>query len=172
MTDFTAALDLEIDHLQKIVEAIPEVVKLRELQRVRAIYLSHDHGHRMEASRLAQSLAQALAPSSPGRKMSAERVQALEFVSVHLTGQTAPVKTVDLHRALEANGINIGGADPVNGLSALLSTSGKFMAHGRSGWTLKPSANDEKTATPTVINEEIASDHAASSPGGLLARRL
>lgn len=148
MTDFATALDLEIQHLEKIVEEIPEVVKLRQLRRVRAIYSTHDTGRRREVSHLSQSLAQALSPSSPGRKMSPERVQALEFVSTHLNEQTAPVKTVDLHRALEANGINIGGADPVNGLSALLSTSGRFMAHGRAGWTLRPSNNDNQVSAP------------------------
>jgi hypothetical protein len=152
MTDFTTALDLEIKHLEEIVESIPEVVKLRGLQRVRAIYLSHSSAHRMEASRVSQDLARALtsSASSPGRRMSPERLQAIEFVSVHLSGQSAPVKTVDLHHALEANGINIGGSDPVNGLSALLSTSGKFVAHGRSGWTLKPSNDGNQVSAPAM----------------------
>jgi hypothetical protein len=71
--------------------------------------------------------------------MAPERQRAIEFVSVHLMGQPNPIKTADLLVALQANGINIGGNEPVNSLSALLSTSGKFLAHGRSGWTLKPS---------------------------------
>ena len=147
MTDFTAALDLEIKQLERVVEAIPEVVKLRELQRVRALYINeHPEPGRSAASRLARSLAESLtidpAPLSPGRKMLPERQQAIAFATVHLTGQVTPIKTADLLSTLRAHGINIGGNDPVNSLSALLSTSGKFVAHGRSGWTLKPSNND------------------------------
>ena len=84
----------------------------------------------------------------PGRKMSSDRQRALEFAQVHMMGQTQPTKTADLLTALRNNGIEIGGSDPVNSLSALLSTSSRFVAHGRSGWTLKPEPTGSSYATP------------------------
>ena len=158
MVDFVSSLNLEIDRLEKAIEDIPEVRKLRELQRVRALYMNeYPEPGRSAASRLAASLAANLtaeyAPSSPGRKMSPERQQAIEFVSVHLNGQVSPIKTADLLQTLQVNGIHIGGNDPINSLSALLSTSGKFLAHGRSGWTLRPS-NDGNQVSVTASAEK------------------
>lgn len=148
MSDFVASLDLEIDRLEKVIGDIPEVQKLRELQRVRSLYI----GGRTEVSRLAHSITVSTtttpAPSA-GRKMSLERQRALEFLTVQLGGQTNPIRTTTILEMLAGNGISIGGNDPVNSLSALLSTSGKFVAHGRSGWTLKPSGGVEQVSVPT-----------------------
>lgn len=142
MSDFIAALDLEIRNLEKAVEAIPDVVKLRELQRIRALYTSET------VARVVGPLIAKYAASPPGRKMSVDRQQALDFVSKHLRMAISPVKTAILSEQLVNNGINVGGADPVNSLSALLSTSGKFVAHGRSGWTLKPSDDGNQVSAP------------------------
>ena len=115
MSDFVTSLNLEIDRLEKAIEYTPEVVKLRELQRVRALYIKEHPGF-SAANRSAQLLARMLtadpASSPPGRKMAPERQQAIEFVPVHLTGQVSPIKTADLLHALQANGITLGGNDP------------------------------------------------------------
>jgi hypothetical protein len=161
MSNFTAALDQEIQHLEKIVEAIPEVVKLRELQRVRALYgPSAGVGQARGFAEVSTTV------SGAGRKMAPERQRAIEFVSVHLTGQTNPIKTADLLLALQGNGIDIGGSDPVNSLSALLSTSGRFVAHGRSGWTLKRDADGSVPLTRTEIDDESTVSAQAQAKGG------
>lgn len=146
MSDFIASLDLEIDRLAKAIEDIPEVRKLRELQRVRALYVEESRA----PTRLGVALGYMPPRPSAGRKMSPERQRALDFLTVYLGGQTNPIKTTTILEALEGNGISIGGNDPVNSLSALLSTSGKFIAHGRSGWTLTPSGGvDLLLSVPT-----------------------
>ena len=38
---------------------------------------------------------------------------------------------------LTANNVEVGGSNPLNNLSAMLSTSGLFQSHGRKGWTIK-----------------------------------
>ena len=73
----------------------------------------------------------------PGRKMAPERQRAIEIVMEILRKEVLPIKTAYLWAEVEKEGIALGGRDPVNSLSALLSTSGQFQAHGRSGWTLK-----------------------------------
>jgi hypothetical protein len=135
MSDFVASLDLEIDRLARAIEDIPEVRKLRELQRVRALYVEESKA----PTRLGVASGYMQPRPSAGRKMSPERQRALDFLAVYLGEQTNPIKTTTILEALAGNGISIGGNDPVNSLSALLSTSDKFVAHGRSGWTLTPS---------------------------------
>lgn len=135
---FLASLDAEISRLETVLEAFPEMRQLKELRRVRSLYAGQQSAIPTPS---ADGFQRTAIPPRPGRKMSSERQQAIEFALVHMTGQTQPTKTVDLLEALRANGIEIGGNDPVNSLSALLSTSSRFVAHGRSGWTLKPESN-------------------------------
>jgi hypothetical protein len=62
-----------------------------------------------------------------------------------LKEKTEPVPLRHIYyQVVERGGCRIGGQDPVNGLSAILSRSGRFTAHGRMGWTLK---TPEETAT-------------------------
>lgn len=153
-TEFIASLDAEIARLQLVVERFPEVRQLTELKRVRALYAgerprsviatgtsiystwSATTGAAITAGPTAVATATTLT-TTPGRKMAPERQRALELVTMLLSTADAPVRTISLAGALAQQGINIGGTDPVNSLSALLSTSGQFLAHGRSGWTLK-----------------------------------
>jgi hypothetical protein len=153
-TQFIASLDLEIARLEQAVERIPEVKQLNELRRVRALYGPTNRpagpgptGPAQEPASLAQHLmetgrlmaAQSGRPSV-GRKMAPERQRAIEIVTEILKKEILPIKTAHLWAAVETQGIALGGTDPVNSLSALLSTSGQFQAHGRSGWTLKKPA--------------------------------
>ena len=120
--------------------------QLAELRQLRSLYNTVGELHRKTEELVAKSLS----PHRPGRRMSSERQQALEFAQVHMKGQVHPTKTVDLLTALIANGIEIGGSDPVNSLSALLSTSSRFVAHGRSGWTLKPEDTGSRLFYPSM----------------------
>lgn len=72
-----------------------------------------------------------------GRKPSPERVKAMDFIRKLLAETDVPVRTVDILEALKIQGIEIGGNDEISNLSAMISGSGEFQAHGRSGWTLK-----------------------------------
>jgi hypothetical protein len=156
MSNFVASLDEEIERLQEAVEKLPEVKQLRELRRVRALYGLPDNNKnnklgfdivRFEASlpklNLDNTLTSGLGmKGATGRKPSPERVRAKEFIRKFLSTRDIPVRTADIFDALKKEGIDIGGnsTDPVNNLSAMISGSGEFKAHGRSGWTLKTPA--------------------------------
>jgi hypothetical protein len=156
MSQFLPSLDVEIARLEKAIETIPEVVKLRELKRVRALY-QQDVTHyaptsplfHMTTSPLLNPAAmRSIETTTPGRKMSAERQRALDVIAEQLAGVRGPIRTVTLLEMLTGAGIEIGGNDPLNNLSALLSTSGRFVAHGRSGWTLKSEENQTVSDPP------------------------
>lgn len=137
LVEFVASLDAEIGRLEQAVESIPEVRQLAELRRVRALYpqprVMPAAIH--EGAKAPDSFS--VAVKSPGRKMAPERQRALGIVTDILSKEILPIKTAHLWAVVERQGIALGGNDPVNSLSALLSTSGQFQAHGRSGWTLK-----------------------------------
>jgi hypothetical protein len=156
-TPFLASLDGEISRLETIIEALPETRQLHELRRVRALYSVPS----VLRANDAQDSAHFVMTTRPGRKMSSDRQRALEFAQVYMAGQTLHTKTVDLLNALISHGIEIGGSDPVNSLSALLSTSGKFVAHGRAGWTLKPSNDGSQVSAPA----EAGGNPGAGAPG-------
>jgi hypothetical protein len=146
-TPFLNSLDAEISRLETVLNTIPEMKQLVELRRLRSLY--NTVGNLRD--RTEELVNTGLVLHRPGRRMSSERQQALEFAQAHMMGQTYPTKTVDLLNALRANGIEIGGNDPINSLSALLSTSSRFVAHGRSGWTLKPEAAGNRLVYPSMV---------------------
>jgi hypothetical protein len=159
---FVASLDAEIARLEGVVENIPEVRQLNELRRVRALYAEPN----VILQGTEDDFAEVVAPARPGRKMAPERQQAIDFVAKLLEKELHPIRTITLLEALRGNEIIIGGSDPVNSLSALLSTSGQFMAHGRSGWTLKRDAPGLVPVTRTEIEEEEQSSHSTPADAG------
>lgn len=72
----------------------------------------------------------------PGRKQSPERQRALAAAREYLLEKTTPIKTSDIYKHLQSRNITIGGADPVNNLSAALAHASGFRSHGKAGWTL------------------------------------
>ena len=60
-------------------------------------------------------------------------LEARDFIA----SQEGPVPTTDVLDYLRAKNFRIGGADPRNNLSAMLSNTGWFEANGRKGWTIK-----------------------------------
>lgn len=150
MMDFTASLDAEIARLEAAIANIPEVKQLRELKRVRALYDTLGAINNNLSEMVAQSsgrtpIADYLIKTG-GRKPSPERVRAMEFVRKLVTRSNVPIRTADILTELQKEGIEIGGADEISNLSAMISASGQFKAHGRSGWTLK-------TAEDRVLDE-------------------
>ena len=61
---------------------------------------------------------------------------ATEATIAFLRGQSGPVPTVRILEHLKEVGIALGGSQPRNSLSVMLSRSRLFKAHGRRGWTL------------------------------------
>ncbi len=139
---FRQSLDAEIMRLEAELAADPRAVKLQELKRVRSLY---DDGKEASQTKPGVTIiveaktSENSAPLSdkPGRKMSPERVEALMVTRALLTGKVSPTRTADILAHLESRGINIGGSDPQNNLSAMLYHQPDFESHGRAGWTIK-----------------------------------
>jgi hypothetical protein len=133
MPEFLDHLRAEILALQRSLDADPRTIKLRELRRVEALY-----GTSAAADSPPAQDSQPLIRKSATREMSAETRQVIEEAERFLVGHSDPVPLREMyHQVVEIRGCQIGGQDPINGLSAILSRAGKFKAHGRSGWTLK-----------------------------------
>ena len=101
MSEFLPSLDAEIGRLEKAVEAIPEVVKLRELRRVRALYEQGNANNAASGLNISSNALRAAlhnTPSaSPGRRMSAERQRALDLLEEQLGKEIGiPVRTSTL----------------------------------------------------------------------------
>jgi hypothetical protein len=167
--DFVASLDSEISRLEKAIEDLPEVRQLKELRRVRALY-PQPAAQLVEVRNMPRPSANISFPVvgrgvvvTVGRKMAPERLQALDIVRASLENQSLPIKTVDLLDHIRAKGIDLGGNDPVNSLSALLSTSGQFQAHGRSGWTLKSEAQNAAEQKQKDLAEIFGADDEPSN---------
>lgn len=159
---FETALDAEIGALEKQLAADPKYIKLKELKRVRQLYGAGGNGADAGDTALNRALGTAAVPdprpsmaglfsdgkggwtSAPptsvenrsGRKPSPERIKALLVAKEFLKGKTNPTKTVDILAYIRDAGVQIGGNDPQNNLSAMLYHSDDFRSHGRAGWTL------------------------------------
>jgi hypothetical protein len=144
---FVSSLDFEIARLEQAIERVPEYVQLQGLKRIRALYPQG-------GSPIPNIADEPTEIHKVGRKMAPERARALNLISSFLDIQKSPVKTADLLVVLQQNGIDLGGAEPVNTLSALLSTSGQFQAYGRSGWRLI--RKDAKPAVPELLATQAA----------------
>jgi hypothetical protein len=136
-------LDAEIATLEAELSADPRVARLDQLKRLRRDYLALptiEPAAAAPSTVAANGSARAAEPRLSGRRRSPERQQALDAARELLRGKTAPTRTADISAHLEARGITIGGTDPVNNLSAMLSHVADFRSHGRDGWTLNRSA--------------------------------
>jgi hypothetical protein len=141
----------EIGRLERLVEAIPEVRQLAELRRVLALYDTKGYEKVVEIVDGIQERAK-----TAGRKMTPERQQALAVAKEFVKSSTLPIKTVDILTHIRGQGIEIGGADPVNSLSARLSTSGDFTAHGRSGWTMAKNREEAAQELAELFGDDPA----------------
>lgn len=157
MPSFIDHVDAEIQALERSLEDEPRFLKLRELYRIRRLYTSSvapmngvDLGHRPAPVEAPQRK-----PAT--RKVSPETEQVIAETEFFLQGNASPIPLRNLyHHVVNVRGCKIGGKDPVNGLSAMLSRSGRFVAHGRSGWTLRPrapTAGDSETSEPKESDE-------------------
>ncbi|ACK51496.1 hypothetical protein Msil_2573 [Methylocella silvestris BL2] len=86
-----------------------------------------------------------------------------------------PVSTADLLRSLRAANIEIGGKDPRNTLSAMLSTSPLFQSNGRAGWTLRtdnPSHRNAPSEAKPDVEEEFEGFAEPDEPAEVRTERV
>jgi hypothetical protein len=126
---FVSALKAEIAQLEAALAADPIWVKLQELQRVLRLYEDRETAQVPTPVSLDQERKR--------RTTSPVRQAALEKVRLLLNLVDTPVPTATLYTALKEQGIELGGENPKNNLSALLHHSDDFVSHGRAGWTLR-----------------------------------
>jgi hypothetical protein len=193
-TGFKEALEREISDLEKSLETDPRFIKLRELQRVASLYTpgvnpvdglkafvnmltvgnpprAHAGGglpagigskHAMFAGG-----GEAMPLVDGQRRMQAiTRQRVLEDAENILRGRSDPTKTADLYDDLVAAGHEIGGDDPKNNLSAMLSKSPLFRSHKRAGWTLVESqstAPDDDSDEPDDQQQGAPEEQEASA---------
>lgn len=170
---FKEALEREIADLEKSLEADPRFIKLRELQRVASLYTPT--AQVMDAFKgIVGSIAmvgpvrsgaatrhygggEAVAVSDGQRRISAAvRQKVLEDAENILRGRSEPTRTADLYDSLIVLGHEIGGDDPKNNLSAMLSKSPLFRSHKRAGWTLTETETSATESGPDENEEDAA----------------
>jgi hypothetical protein len=135
MASFIDHLAAEILALEQALEADPRYIKLRELRRVQDLYEADSHSVLTTDS--APTPVPGLRRRMATREMSPETKLVIEEAERFLAGRTEPVPLQNLyHELVEVRGCRIGGENPVNGLSSILSRSKQFVPHGRAGWTL------------------------------------
>jgi hypothetical protein len=146
-TEFVKALDAEIDDLKRALAADIRYMRLQELERVKRLYVADTSSPRVapapipvlsaDISTIRTALNEHIRRA---RQRSPERQRVLNAVWELLIGKKEPIPTSFIYDHLIGEGIEVGGNDPKNNLSAMLSNSDQFQSHGRSGWTLAPAA--------------------------------
>lgn len=182
MSVFLGALRREISELERSLESDPRFIKLRELQKVAALYrpggslaslmnigrLFVGSGPDLSVDALpsetpsaspsspAPSPAQAEEPTEVGtprtrKETTAMREAMLVDLKNYLKGRTGPTRTSELYDFIKLAGYDLGGKDPKNNLSAILSrTKDVFVSHGKAGWTLAEDGEDQ--ALPEAVD--------------------
>jgi len=138
VADFAAALMAEIASLESDLEHDFRYVRLRELRRIYHLY-GNPIADTSPATAPGQepSTTERTQQRQTVRQLSPDRERALTAAKDYVTGLDRVVPTREILEYLVQNRINVGGASPLNNLSAMISTSGVFQSHGRKGWTMK-----------------------------------
>lgn len=168
MTGFLDHLQAEMQALERSLENDPRYIKLRELQRVRALYDVQRGAASANSSSLREVPERAQHKRSVPREMSPATKRVIGAARELLMGRTAPMPLRKMyHEIAEVRGIPIGGREPINNLSAMLYRYG-FEAVGRAGWRLHQSA--DRTATegsePGDPEADEATVFCAPAPNG------
>ena len=141
--NFLESLKAEIASIEAEIERDERLVRLRELKKVLDLY-PRAMVPVLDAARPPAQKAQS------GRRGSPERAKALRAARLFVANMSGPVPTREVLAHLKSQNISIAGANQINSLSAMLSTSEQFKAHGRKGWTLRATAELDPAATPTL----------------------
>jgi hypothetical protein len=140
MANFVDHLKAEILGLERSLETDPRFVKLRELRRVYDLYEAPRDAATTDSPSINEVRAPKLQKRPSTREMSPATRAVVNAATEYLTGRTnlVPLRTL-YHHITEERGIQIGGEDKINNLSAILYRYG-FEAEGRAGWRLKQPA--------------------------------
>ncbi|QEE37886.1 MULTISPECIES: hypothetical protein [unclassified Methylobacterium] len=149
-SELLAAIDAEIDAIEIELAGDVRVARLKALRELRKLYVSSDRGRQVDpqssaagSSDIEGSASNSSAQSRTiNRRIAPHRSQAVDAIALHLKNRTGPVPTKDLLEHIASLGIDVGGSNPLNNLSAILSNSGRFDSQGRSGWTLRKLRTD------------------------------
>lgn len=158
--DFTVALKKEIASLEAELGADIRYRRLTELRNVLSLY---DIENVARSGVVGGEEGTKVAKQASGRRPSPEREKALDGARLYLNNRLGPTPTRDILAHLEAMEIEIGGENPVNNLSAMLSNSGMFIPHGRSGWTVAPKEFADVVAS---VFQELSMDTAMAVAEG------
>ena len=134
---FVDALKSEIADLERQLEADPTYIKLREAKRLLATYTDASASGTV-VSRSSSIKANSTLTTTGYTRPSASGVSALivATASKALAGRERPTSTKEIMAILASENVPVGGQNPQNVVSSLLSKSPEFISHGRSGWTL------------------------------------
>jgi hypothetical protein len=129
VADFAEALRTEIATLESELERDVRYVRLRELRRI-----CHLYGNSRDAL-LATAVYPEQFKAEPRRwptvrQSSPNREHALAAAKEYVASLKRVVPTREIMEHIEAKGIDVGGAIPLNNLSAMISTSGAFRVMG------------------------------------------
>lgn len=145
---FLTSLRAEISALEADLHRDPRYLKLRSLQDVLRLY---EDGRPSDVepekadsnSRGSQEPPQGIREGQ-GRQPSEARVKAVALSADFIRGRTSPTPTREIYGMLVAQGVEIGGKEPVSNLSAILSKSEGFKSTGRLGWLLESDQSEEQ----------------------------
>ena len=152
---FLVALDQEIALLEAELKSDIRYQRLEEAQLLRALYPREDPFSPPVGS------SEPISNRMGTKRSQSERERIIEGAEMYVRNRVGPVPTIDILDHLDSLlGIKIGGERPVNNLSATLSTSGKFRANGRRGWTLASEPDYE----PNAQADQDAEDEGEASP--------
>ena len=139
MADFAVALVAEIASLEREIRHDVRYIRLRKLKKLLSLYEAGT-----AASNQTVNFGKSIKTESEDngarrshRQPSPDRKKALSVAGDYIKVANRITPTREVMEHLAANNIEIGGSNPLNNLSAMLSTSGLFQPHGRKGWTMK-----------------------------------
>jgi hypothetical protein len=160
-SSFVAALRAEVASLEEELSKSLVYQRLAEARKMLALYEPPAvEADETVPQRVLGSVASALAKppeARPPRAQSPERAKALEAARLLLTNRSGPTPTGIIYDHVTSLGIEIGGKDPRNNLSAMLSNSPMFKSNGRSGWSLATD-NGPRDPVPTENMAEPSAD--------------
>ena len=143
--EFMSALNAEIANLERELEQDVRYIRLRELKKILQFYGTATSSHSATFTKVPGVVSEGKQLRQSVRQPSSAREKALASAKEYIEKLNRIVPTRELLEHLVTNGIEVGGASPLNNLSAMISTSGMFVSHGRRGWTIK---EDTSNAEP------------------------
>ncbi len=147
--DLLAAMAKEVEALRAELAEDPRYLKLRHLEALTSLYRGDPDQPVFAHTSSAQPQ---FKPST--RKTNPERARAIEAATLLVRNRIGPVSTIDVLDHLSSMGISIGGVEPRNNLSAMLSNSGLFTSNGRKGWTIRKEGDPAEKDDPAESDDD------------------